>query len=598
MASGIWDLADDAGKLDSAAEAWAQIGTALSGVGDDVTTCSQAVVTAGWEGTSATSYDGHRKKLVTDLDKAADAADSIASTMVMSAGALRSAQGQLDGEWAKIVGIKHSWVAGGQLTFFPEDDAESERLQNATSAAQSIREALDETLAEDAANLRKLTSTWRTISSTWRSVADGSTDPFELPTEADTTGVITDGNRTIINTGAGDDSVTVYVDPFTGEKIVIVNGEVHRFPAGQEITIRGGGGNDTIDVPSGMDIDLTIIGSEGDDKISGGEGDDTILGLDGDDQVDADDGNDRVSGGAGRDYLDGQQGDDTLDGGDGDDTVYGLDGDDTLIGGEGRDYLEGGDGDDDLRGRDGADILSGGNDDDVIRGGTGDDVSYAGRGEDTTYGGAGTDTAHNEHGDLNLGGVENTVRVEIPDTTYFIKIEGSQDFVDRIEADIDMLRSSPAGQQMLENLQQNHDDSGFLGMNKDSLTIREYHDPSDPNNSTASHSGNDYEININHRLDDLRIGGGTTVEGPPIAVLYHELAHVYDYANETSMDGDYHGDDQDNQGTPNDERQAAGLPVDHDDDPSTPEIIDPDHPYQYTENGLRDEMGADHRDHY
>ncbi|MER6941743.1 M91 family zinc metallopeptidase [Nocardioides sp. NPDC000441] len=26
--------------------------------------------------------------------------------------------------------------------------------------------------------------------------------------------------------------------------------------------------------------------------------------------------------------------------------------------------------------------------------------------------------------------------------------------------------------------------------------------------------------------------------------------------------------------------------------------MDPDHPYVYTENGLRDEMGAPHRDHY
>ena len=41
--------------------------------------------------------------------------------------------------------------------------------------------------------------------------------------------------------------------------------------------------------------------------------------------------------------------------------------------------------------------------------------------------------------------------VEIPDTTYFFKIEGSPEFVTRVEADIEMLRSSPAGQQMLEN---------------------------------------------------------------------------------------------------------------------------------------------------
>ncbi len=83
-----------------------------------------------------------------------------------------------------------------------------------------------------------------------------------------------------------------------------------------------------------------------------------------------------------------------------------------------------------------------------------------------------------------------------------------------------------------------------------------------------------------------------------MVVLYHELAHVYDYSNDTIMDGEYHGDDPHNQGTNNRERQATGLPVDHDHDPSTPEVIDPDHPYELTENGLREELGIEHRDHY
>jgi hypothetical protein len=46
------------------------------------------------------------------------------------------------------------------------------------------------------------------------------------------------------------------------------------------------------------------------------------------------------------------------------------------------------------------------------------------------------------------------------------------------------------------------------------------------------------------------------------------------------------------------ERQAVGLPVDHDGDPSTPEQVDPDHPITYTENGLRREMGLPDRTTY
>jgi hypothetical protein len=46
------------------------------------------------------------------------------------------------------------------------------------------------------------------------------------------------------------------------------------------------------------------------------------------------------------------------------------------------------------------------------------------------------------------------------------------------------------------------------------------------------------------------------------------------------------------------ERQAVGLPVDHDGDPNTPPIVDPDHPIEYTENGLRRELGLPDRATY
>ena len=81
-----------------------------------------------------------------------------------------------------------------------------------------------------------------------------------------------------------------------------------------------------------------------------------------------------------------------------------------------------------------------------------------------------------------------------------------------------------------------------------------------------------------------------------MVVLYHEMAHVYDYANDTLAEGVYTGPDNPN--VNNRERVAAGLPIDHDDDPSTPNRIDPRHPYQYTENGLREELGAPHRPSY
>ena len=79
-------------------------------------------------------------------------------------------------------------------------------------------------------------------------------------------------------------------------------------------------------------------------------------------------------------------------------------------------------------------------------------------------------------------------------------------------------------------------------------------------------------------------------DGPPITVLYHELAHVYDFVHGTTAEGVYTGPD--NPDVDNAERVAVGLPIDHDNNPSTPDQGDPRHPYDYTENGLRDELGT------
>lgn len=593
----LFELEDDAGRLDAASAAWSDVAAALDDADDTVDSGARSVRAAGWEGRTAESFDAHRKQLVAGLETAAAAAGRIASTLAAVAGSVRIAQGRLDLEWAKVAGIPHTGSRDGGLVFETETDEDEAKVDAAIAAAGQIRDDLDRTLAADAATLRECAATWQEISSEWGAVAAGDRGPFDLPVDRDTTGVITDGDTTIVNTGGGDDTVRLTRDLLTGRTVLVVNGQRYLLPESQHVVIRGGGGNDTIELPGSAGLRLTVSGSEGDDRITGGGGGEKLLGLDGDDEIDAGPGDDRVVGGAGRDYLDGQDGDDHVEGGVGDDTGYGLGGDDTLIGGEGQDFQEGGAGADQLVGSSGDDVLSGGTGDDAITGGAGDDVDYAGTGSDHVEGGTGRDTGYVEDGDRGHD-VEQQVTVEVPDTTYFFRIEGSPEFVARVEADIDMLRSSPAGQQMLANLQAGQDDTGFLGFNKDTLTIREYDNPADPNNSTASHDGHgNYEIDYNTRIDHLGTPGGE-VQGPPSVVLYHELAHVYDYLNGTSFPGDYQGDDTLNHGTENDERQAAGLPIDHDSDPETPERIDPDHPYQYTENGLRDEMGVPHRDHY
>jgi hypothetical protein len=299
--------------------------------------------------------------------------------------------------------------------------------------------------------------------------------------------------------------------------------------------------------------------------------------------------------------VDGQGGDDTISGGTGNDVLYGLSGQDRISGGQGDDYLEGATGDDQLHGGAGKDILSGGRDSDRVDGGTGDDVIYGGHGRDTIEGGGGRDTAYRQDED-SVSSITQDVRVEVSDAAQYIEIQGSPEFQERVRADLDMMRASPIGQQMLAELDDIHDDTaaiaadwpvvGGAAYQGNPLVIVETPDGNTASYSTNWHLGEDYQVEYNPSR--------TTAadDRPPIAGMFHEFAHIYDYGNNTSAEGNYSGTDTVDHGIENDERQAVGLPIDHDDDPSTPEIVDPDHPYSYTENALRDEMGWPRREHY
>ena len=598
MSEGTWKLWDDASSIDDASRGWTSIAKALDGVTEAFISGSKDVV-ADWEGQTAESYEGHRKTLLTDLDNARDLADKAASATARIAGTVRIAQGHLDQSWATVAHIPHQGSPSGDIRFEPESPEDSKLVTDAIARASEIRTGLDRDLNADRQVLVDTTAAWQGLSTSMAAIAESGQDPFHLPADVDSVGMINVDGKTYINTGSGDDVVTVGINPLTGKQVVTVNGQMYDVPPGNEIVIRAGEGNDEINVPQGTNVNLSLLGGRGDDRLNGGSGSDRILGGQGRDHVFAGDGDDRVSGGTDRDYIDAQGGNDLATGAGGDDTVYGMAGNDRISGGRGQDYLEGADGDDLLVGGDGNDIASGGDDNDRIHGGAGDDVTYAGRGTDTTYGGSGDDKAHSESGDTDED-VEQHVTVQITEVPEWIKIEGSPEFVARTRADLEMLAASPTGQQMLASLDRRHDDSGVFGIGQENLTIREY--VGDTPNSSASNGpmgGN--EIEYMPDIDTMNTGNRapqTPVDGPPVAVLYHEMAHVYDYMHDTLEPGEYHGDDPENQGTNNREREAAGLPVDHDNDPSTPEQIDPDHPYVYTENGLRDEMGAPHRDHY
>jgi hypothetical protein len=531
-----------------------------------------------------------------------------------------------------------------------------------------------------------------------------------MATHADVT-VIRTPSGVVIDTTDGDDNVSVRRDPDTGEVIVVVNGEEHRFSAeeAEDLVIRTNGGNDTIDIDGDLQVGVTlatgdgddvvgggagadvvvagagndnITGGQGDDLVDGGDGDDSLrdagFGLvilpgsgfgrrgggndtyvggagndrirsgDGDDTVDGGGGNDRiyagggddrVAGGGGDDYIDGSTGNDRLAGDRGRDTVYGGDGDDDLAGGADQDYLEGSAGADSVDGGTGNDAVSGGTGNDRLSGGAGNDTVYTGRGTDVVSDAAGANTVYHQDDDrVDVSDSTTRVVIEIAEIPQEIVIDGSAEFQARVRADLEMLASSPAGAQMLEE----------LGATGDTLTIRETFEE----NGFASVSNGQFFVDLNPAFhldgDDGRV--------PPVVVTFHELAHAYDNMAGQRVDGFYVGPDADeapraidtngdgvadtavdldtdNDGIltlaevdadgdgdvddddldlngdgnvtragdgwlPNTERQAVGLGVDHDQNPDTPDVPAEtvvDHPPAMTENGLRGELGYQDR---
>src|SRR5690606_8378427 len=140
-------------------------------------------------------------------------------------------------------------------------------------------------------------------------------------------------DQLVFTTGSGNDSVQVTQNP-NGSLNFDVNGETYEveLARGQEITIRAGDGDDTIEIDSGVSVNFVIEGGEGNDVIDAlGSGDNRIAGGAGNDVIQVGPGNNYVEGGAGDDAI-------TVLG-EGRNVLYGGAGNDAISGGQGIDYI-------------------------------------------------------------------------------------------------------------------------------------------------------------------------------------------------------------------------------------------------------------------
>ncbi|GMT96700.1 hypothetical protein KH5H1_08190 [Corallococcus caeni] len=397
--------------------------------------------------------------------------------------------------------------------------------------------------------------------------------------------------RTVVDLGAGNNTATVSQNKDggltikSGSDTVTLTAEQAR-----GAIINGGAGNDSITVDASVTQDLTLDGGEGDDKLVGGKGNDTLVGGAGNDTVIGGEGKDTLQGQDGDDYLEGGAGDDRILGGEGRDVLYGLDGNDYVSGGNGRDYIDGGAGNDRAYGGEGDDQVIGGRGNDTLSGGRGNDAVAGGEGTDTVRGGTGTDKLYVEENETTADAAEG--EREIVDMTNAdqrgssVSVTGSAEFQARTQSDLDALRSLPAGQELL----------GTLDASGKTTVIRE----TSGGNSAGGTNFNDGFMNadgtpgkgtdaqVNYNTTRISLGTEEWMNRPPVVGLFHELVHASDMNNGTLALGSKNG-------TRNLEPSAVGLPIDLDQDPSTPDVVQGGRP---GENVLRDDLNLPTRPRY
>lgn len=552
-----------------------------------------------WTGARAESYLEHAGTLRSAFVTAVAHATTMSEATRDLAEALEAAQASLDASFARAKeGSSSAYRSGGTAYFTypdPEDDEEAVEppaIRREECAAQEVQGTAREAVQSFATTFTAAGDELATLASSWHGPAHGQPG-WDVP-EGGVTGVTVTqvGNDVVVNSGDSGDIVDISIDPATGETLVVINGEEFRYPPGRTVTINTGGGNDSITIAGDVPNRIRIVAGDGDDTMTADESGNhlEVFANDGNDTVTTGSGWDYVSGGTGHDYIDTGDGDDLVSGGAGKDVLYGMGGDDVLIGGSGQDYLEGARGDDVVLGMDGNDIVSGGRGNDVAVGGAGDDVLYSGLGNDTLDGGTGTDEGFHTRGDtVSAEGGEEVVIDDRPwDETF--NIGGDDRFQARVEADLDMFASSPTGQALIDEIRGHVDDSG------DRVTIR----PTTQGNS-ASTGGvvnyNPYSLNVEADPEEPWYEEGR----PPAVGFYHELGHINQY-NQPGGSDRWNGDGGDrlkyDENQPLIERQNVGLTWDHDGDPNTPDIIDPDYDFRWTENALRAEWGLPTREKY
>lgn len=418
-----------------------------------------------------------------------------------------------------------------------------------------------------------------------------------------------------IETGNGADDIHVR-NGDGGSLEILVNGrcyQIEKQVSGPRLHLRitTKGGDDTVRIDDNVKHNVDVDSGEGDDQVQAGGGQTRLFGGCG---------NDTLRLGSGLGYAEGNDGDDTLIGGSGSNVLYGNNGSDYLYAGGGANtkqaYLDGGNGNDQLYAGNGHSVLHGGNDDDQL---VGNDRTtfYTGKGNNRIYRNTKGDLIYakdSDHFDRKRGSIFTPVKPSDAGEKGFA-IEGTEEERQRVKDDFEFLRSSPIGQQALTEMDRlaelnggkvtvkptryQDDEYKYGSTQLDEMTPEQLRDTDDSvvgviTNGAAGSRADRATIIFNP--SDIAQNGDGTKTLVPSTSLFHEMAHAYNGATGTMLDGQ--GEEISPTGEKyiinNLEYQAIGVPnndapFDLDNDPSTPPSNI--NPAPFTENALNAEMG-------
>ncbi|WP_323145790.1 M91 family zinc metallopeptidase [Pseudomonas marginalis] len=375
----------------------------------------------------------------------------------------------------------------------------------------------------------------------------------------------------------------------------------------QPLYIKTHGGNDCVVVAPDVTTPIRIDLGDGDDYARGGGGTTQIKGGAGDDFIEMGKGRGVASGGEGNDTLVAGSGSSALYGGNGNDRLQALEGPVGRIV-----HMDGGRGHDFMIAKNGHTVMHGGGGDNLMVS-LGSSVIYTGRGHNNVR-------SHHDNTVIYAKPSDNVIRSlssrrfdvtpsDAGKTAYLV--EGSAEFRQRVEDDLELLRMSPIGQQSLKK------EDELAARNNAPVSLRELDTRDDMTygfNTQAIQrylqAGGDVESLTDSQLGYIVEGEpGETADlgtinynpmymyddrSPPITSLAHERGHAFAGATGQNLKGETATPDTHQEREPNIERQAIGLqtavpPVDFDGDPSTAKTTT--NPREFTENGLKEEMG-------